>query len=319
MAENTAVISNKVPREDVFFLLNMLDNGGCIRCMNKSCNIKEKHGIDFPEKMCTFVKNPIYINGMNDLMEEANPDFNGKKAFFTICNYVHKKCRNCQEGRIKYINFNDKKIALCHPILDDIKTKITVGVHIDIKLIMRGHKYEVSFIPLDINEPLPPIKVLNHEVDTLNKISQIEALNIEFPSLSPANKTSPSKVLNVEFPSLSPVNKISSSKIMDYSIIKKIASEEKKVDDFKRDEHIEEEDNKKVVNDSQLLIKNKYLENINSDLNNELKKVKEELMKEKFKLKNSNIYEEIIYNIKTLNTRITEQFVNTHYSEYIIY
>jgi hypothetical protein len=58
---NISVKSKKSYVEETFFLLNLLNNNACIRCINKSCKINEKHGIDFPEKMSTFVKNPCYI------------------------------------------------------------------------------------------------------------------------------------------------------------------------------------------------------------------------------------------------------------------
>ena len=133
---------NKIIKEEEYILSDILFNGGCMRCMNKSCTINENHGIYFPEKLTTFVQNPTYINGIEKSIQNAKLDFNGKKPFYTTCNYANKKCRNCEEGRIKYIDFNNEKIALCYPSLDAIRYKVTVGLHIDIKLILKGPQYQ---------------------------------------------------------------------------------------------------------------------------------------------------------------------------------
>ena len=141
---------NKNIKEEEHLLSNILFNGGCMRCMNKSCTINENHGIFFPEKISVFVQNPTYINGIEKSIQNEKLDFNGKKPFFTTCNYTNRNCRNCEEGRIKYITFNNEKIALCYPSLEAIRFKVTVGLHIDIKLILKGAKYDVSAIPLCI-------------------------------------------------------------------------------------------------------------------------------------------------------------------------
>lgn len=327
----------KKSQEEVFFLMNILNTGGCIRCISKNCNINEEHGIKFPEKMSTFVKNPMYINGMTELFEKTKPDFNGKKVFYTVCNYVNKSCRNCQEGRIKYIDHGDKKIGLCHPILDDIKTKITVGVHIDIKLIMKGHRYDVSFIPIDINFN----KIFKNNTrdyqdrdqdkdrDTRDRDTKDTRENLQvntpenFPSLN-VSENFPSLNVSENFPSLNISENLPmvDIKIKDFSIIKKKVVEEEKIESIFRQETSkiaeEEEKKNKLNNDTKLTNLNKYLENQLDELKYDLKKIKEELSKEKFKVKNSHMYEEIIHNIKTLNNRVTEQFVNTNYTDYLL-
>jgi hypothetical protein len=141
-------------------LLDIIQNKKvCLRCINNSCTINKPHGFVLPEKerkkMSIFVVNPTYIKKFGKLIEISHLDFNGKKPFYTICNFIDKKCKNCSEGRIKYVNYENKQVILCYPFLDNIKDKVTVGVHIDIKLILKGdEKYDVSFIPLDAENHL---------------------------------------------------------------------------------------------------------------------------------------------------------------------
>ena len=141
-------------KEEEYYLSTILNNGGCIRCINKSCTNNETHGTFFPEKLSVFVQNPTYINGMEASIKNAKIDFEGKKIFYTVCNYVNKRCKNCEEGRIKYIDHNNQKIALCYPLIQSIRFKVTLGLHIDIKLILKGTKFEVSAIPAIVSHPI---------------------------------------------------------------------------------------------------------------------------------------------------------------------
>ena len=136
--------------EVTYFLSELLSNGACMRCMNKSCKITEQHGIFYPEKISTFILNPSYINGVQKCIDNEKLDFNGKKPFYTTCNYAFGKCRNCEEGRFKYITINEQQVAICFPIADSIRFKITIGVHTDIKLVMKGKHYDASIIPIEI-------------------------------------------------------------------------------------------------------------------------------------------------------------------------
>jgi hypothetical protein len=102
---------------------------------------------------------------MEKFIQNAKLDFDGKKIFYTVCNYVNKKCKNCEEGRIKYIDHNNQKIAICYPLIQPERFKVTIGLHIDIKFILKGTKYEVSVIPANIYQPIitePIIKKQTH-------------------------------------------------------------------------------------------------------------------------------------------------------------
>ena len=90
------VKSNKqnTTNTETYFLLDILDNGGCMRCMNKTCKNTDRHGIHFPEKICTFIQNPTYINGISHAIKEAKLNFNNKTPFYTTCNYINGNCRD---------------------------------------------------------------------------------------------------------------------------------------------------------------------------------------------------------------------------------
>ena len=299
----------KTPIEETFFLSDLLENGCCLRCINKSCRINEKHGGSYPERISTFVQNPTYITGMSKAIEDALLDFNGKKTFFTVCNYVNKKCRNCEEGRIKYLNIDDKKIILCYPILNDIKTKVTIGIHIDIKLIMKGHKYDVSFIPIVIDSPIVND---SHGVFSTPEVIDIPVVQ-EWPSLI---KKENSFEKNNNIKDFSHIKKIHDTLIEEVDTLKMV--EPLKDDTLKMVEQ-SKLDNLKKIDEERLFNRIKFL-------NNEIDKLKEELLEknknlERFGLinKHANIYEEILYNIDEINNRVTEQFLNTTYSEYIVF
>jgi cell division protein FtsB len=297
-------------KEELYILSDILFNGGCMRCMNKSCTINEDHGIYFPEKISTFVQNPTYINGIEKSIQNAKLDFNGKKPFFTTCNYANKKCRNCEEGRIKYINFNNEKIALCYPSLEAIRFKVTVGLHIDIKLILKGTKYEVSAIPINII-------IENKKIENLPVEKKELSSEENWPIL--CNNTSKSQIKNV----------------LDYSQIEKSIDlstkqiEEEKLDTIKVViSRIKEEKSINLVDNSILIEKDKKIKDLsyeNNYLKNEVKKLydqnillEEKNKREMFIINNKHKYDEILENVKYLNTRITQQFFETNYDQYVL-
>ena len=304
MSEIFNKMLKKSTNEETFFFLDLLKNGSCIRCINKSCKINAEHGKSFPERISTFVQNPTYINGMSKAIENASLDFNGKKPFYTVCNYVNKRCRNCEEGRIKHIIFEDKKIIMCYPILVESKPKVTVGIHIDIKLIMKGYKYDVSFIPIELTSTVEQESIPLIETPVLE----------QWPSLS--------EEINIPLQSDKNISE-KNENIKDFSHIKKIHE--------KNNEIIEELQKKEEVvvpipvtkkeNDNEERLYNRI-----KLLNNEINNLKEQLFETSKNLERSNlinkngtIYEEILYNIEEINNRVTEQFLNTNYSDYIVY
>ena len=147
-------ISNDINKssniEETYFLSNLLDDGTCLSCMKGYCKINEPHGKPFPNRFCTFVQNPLYIETINELIKKEDLNFSDKKTYFSICKDINRNCKNCEEGRVKYIPVNGKYIFLCFPVIDNTKSKITVGIHTDLKLVMKGNNYDISIIPIDI-------------------------------------------------------------------------------------------------------------------------------------------------------------------------
>lgn len=321
-------------KEEIYYLSDLIFNGGCIRCINKTCKIKEQHGIPFPEVICNFIKCPSYINGIKKSIDDAKLDFNDKKPFFTTCNYAFGVCKNCNEGRIKCIEFNNLKIALCYPNLESILHKVTVGMHIDVKLILKGKKYEVYAHPVEIN-------FIDEDEDYMTDIyDEIYDKPIidEWPSLN--NTDSTNNVNNV-------VNNVVNSvknevKILDFSKFKKIKEnviENEFCERVNKQNNIdipfEKEYKEDILKETQLedihydfefkrlntflMDENEDLKIENENLLNRIFNLEKENKRQMFIIKNSSKYEEIFNNTLILNTRVTEQFLENNYSEYIIY
>ena len=380
---NKPTKGKKPYQEENFYLLDLLKNNACLRCINKSCRITDEHGINFPDKMSTFVQNPTYISEIGKVIDSAKLDFSGKKPFYTICNYVHKKCRNCEDGRIKYINYDDKQIILCYPFLDNIKNKVTVGVHIDIKLVMKGHKYEVSCIPLEVKFekkifPKNYEKLEKNDDNQFNGREEVltpysDKTFVEvwdediFASNCNKSKFSLEKFQEIEWPLLSPKEIKKNDSIKDYSKLKKIINNETPNDksndksndklndkfndrsndrsndksnkknfdirnNFDTPTSINFENNRKNfdkneindeniinINYSKIVDKNKKLEDDLIILKLENKKLKEDIENFRNLMKNNKVYDEILYNVNSINNRVTEDFLSTNYSEYLIF
>ena len=64
--------------------------------------------------------------------------------------------------------------------------------------------------------------------------------------------------------------------------------------------------------------KNNYLRKKMNELYTENKFLEEKNQREMFIINNKHKYDEILENVKYLNTRITQQFFETNYSEYVL-
>lgn len=151
--ENKKSPQKKEFQEKTYYLSKIVENGGCIHCLNNSCRNRSNHGIEFPEKLTCFVKNPRFIKEVATSIESASSNgilnFDDIPFNVTTCTFIHTgNCKNCNEGRYKTFDMNGGEIGVCFPAFDETKTKIIVGVHMDIKIIMRGKHYEVSALPI---------------------------------------------------------------------------------------------------------------------------------------------------------------------------
>ena len=317
--------SKKKVEEVTYLLSELLSNGACMRCMNKSCKITEQHGIFYPDKISTFILNPSYINGVQKCIDNENLDFNGKKPFYTTCNYTFGKCRNCEEGRLKYITINEQQVAICFPVVDSVRFKITIGLHIDIKLVMKGKHFDASFLPIEIflkNE---------NNLDIENEVHDNTSFtDNNWPSLSIKDNDEkidkPKKVMDF--------NKI--AKQNSHQIINKtdetldVSSDSYENDEeyWKKDIYINDIAKFTIKTENEYLLFKSYLDLLDEnyylryDINKykeEINNVKNENKREKFIIKNNKIYNEILENIKYINNRVTDQFIDTNYSDYVLF
>ena len=114
--------------EKTYYLSKIVEDGGCIHCLNNSCRNRSNHGIEFPEKLSCFVKNPRFIKEVATSIESATS--NGTLNFddipfnVTTCTFIHTgNCKNCNEGRYMTFDMNGSEIGVCFPAFDETKTK----------------------------------------------------------------------------------------------------------------------------------------------------------------------------------------------------
>ena len=181
----TKAINATKATETEYSLFDLLNKHACIRCMNKTCNINNSHGEKFPNALADCVKYPTRIEKISKAIQDAKLDFSGKTPNYTTCNYVNGNCRNCQSGRVKYILLDRQKVRLCYPDLTNVKDKVTVGVHIDIKVILKGNKCEAFAIPLNDFEEIK-CKVVKNTTSLTEE---------NFPSLTPHKEELPENKL----------------------------------------------------------------------------------------------------------------------------
>jgi hypothetical protein len=312
----------------------LVEDGSCIRCINRSCKNNKPHGEKFPDKISHFVQNPLHINGLAKLIQDANLDFNGKQPFFTICNYIMGNCKNCEEGRIKCVDFNDQYISLCHPPLDNDKDKITVGMHMNIKLIIKGKKYEVSPLPFEVI--INRNKGGNLNIDTVSVKDEWPALDVDHKRKRIASPVMSFAHIKDSFKNSENIDKNNdiTEKNNDYfiPIQDKDKNENKNMFNAKVADYIDDQIYRYKNRENDLLdemdyIKHKYddllyefnqLKTDNKNLsfeNYELKNNLDELRRKSYFNQDSNndIYNEIKYNIDNINNRVTNQFLESEY------
>jgi hypothetical protein len=68
-----------------------------------------------------------------------------------------------------------------------------------------------------------------------------------------------------------------------------------------------------------LLDENYYLRDDIYKYKEQINNIKNENKREKFIIKNNKVYNEILENIKYINNRVTDQFIDTNYSDYVLF
>lgn len=154
-------------KEQTYFLSKLLNQGGCLSCLNKRCLIKEQHGIPFPDKFCNYIKYPTNVSDIKNSIEKENIDLEGKTPIYTICNYINKVCKNCEEGRYKRIKLNNKNFVICFNVIKN--DRITFGIHIDLKLVLKGTQFDVIALPYDMKIKKTEISIKDAMILLLDK------------------------------------------------------------------------------------------------------------------------------------------------------
>ncbi len=136
-------------------LSSYIQNHNCIHCLmnkcsNKSCSNNNKN-VDKKEIniLSKYVNNPLLINDLENNIKKIDIKIEGynnedilKNGFmFTTCLFCLSKnswnvCKNVKEGRFnKIITENNEQITYCYPELKNVKHRIQIGLHIDLKVI----------------------------------------------------------------------------------------------------------------------------------------------------------------------------------------
>lgn len=332
---NTVEIKKKEKNtsiEDVYYLSQLIHEGACTKCLANNCNYTESHGIPFPEKIKVFVRNPLFIPEIKEEIENAKLDFGDLKPIYTTCNFTHinKDCNNCREGRIKIIKFRDSEILLCHSSLEAAINKITVGIHFDIKLIMKGKNYAVSAIPVDFTNIINYLQ--NKENESIdNPPESKEDIPIEnWPTLNdnvsvPKHNWGDALLKKLK----SPIKKDETTNMSsdEKSIQTSVPITSLQELEFKNRQLLNDIHTKRLqldIVDISLENNQLYLENVDlrdelDFLTNKYNALKRQFDNECYMNKNREKYEEMLNNLEHLTNRVSQQFLETNYSDYVMH
>jgi len=286
---------SKTDKSNVTYrLFDFLNEGGCLRCVTGTCRNPPNHGLAFPVEFAMIVKNPIKIDGLSNAITASKLDFNKKTPFYAICNYINGRCKNCEEGRMKYIIYKGQQILLCYPELEKIRNKVTIGIHIDLEVIKKGVKFEAAILPIQFN--FNKIVVSDPEYEFKHSEKDSEIVIDEFVPLSVIEL--PIKTCGLDFSKLS----------------KAVETEIVNIEDAKR----QLDDSSMIyINKSALLnlkVENEFLKQELKKQQTKILLLEQNLNRLKFSNHDPTLVEEAIHNIKRLNSRVSADFMNAKYS-----
>jgi len=318
--------------EHVYYRLSEFQNeGGCLRCVTKTCNITGKHGISYPEEFAFYVKNPTKIGNVASAIFNASLDFNKKTPLYAICNYNSGKCKNCENGRIKYVKIDDYDIPFCYPDLLKVRNKATIGIHADVKVTKKGQNCEAFIYPI---QQIQQLQNNDQSYDTysIGSNSYIKDINInnnyfnenitymkdsyesyEYIDINEIKNDEPFPILVkdniVENNTTKP--KLDFSRVKDINL--EIMNEEKKK---MEDENKTVEINVKVFSDIQS--ENNSLKRRVKEYEYVIHSLKRDLNKIKYSNPDPEIAPEVIYNLKRVNNRVSDDFMRAKYPTFNI-
>jgi hypothetical protein len=376
-APDWKMVSTK-KNEEIYILSELIDNGACLRCLSNNCSSTEQHGIFIPDKIKIFIKNPLYIAEIKKLIEKEKITFGENSPIYTTCGFTHSKkgCRNCIEGRMKKLIFNKEELIMCYSAPKFGANKITVGLHIDIKLILKDKNYQVSAISAELILPEKENQIKDSQnqliIEDKDAFPSLSGMNSDVPVNKPtwnyvksSTTRSPENIsesvkriepvqstLTVEKISCDGLKEDSSKKVQSseeiktensYENIRQVSSvgvfrklqTRENPSDFPHQasplpgqalqgsaEKLDNDhnlDNNLDNNYRKILKENRNLKRQNEELEKKISDLKYKIERDQFIHKNAEKYEEMIHNVKHLNNKVVEQFLDANYSEYLSY
>jgi len=316
-SENWNTVSKKDSKESKsdkqYNLSDFLIEGGCLRCVKGNCRNPPTHSLPFPPEFADYVKNLTKIDGFLKTISAAKLDFS-KAPFYTICDYVNGRCRNCEEGRIKYVIYKEQKIGLCYPDpkFDKSRNKVTIGLHIDVEVIKKGARFEGRVVPISINcakQNTNNTKDMLHTEEDFKQSDKDMVFSLDdFIPLSVIGQTPTTTHIDSKQSDVKHNN-------LDFSkVTQNIDNEISNFEETKR-----KHDEPTMISISKeslwnLKTENDYLRSENTRQYTKIKLLEQELSKLRYSNHDPKLVEEALHNMKRLNSRVSADFMNSQYS-----
>lgn len=273
----------KFSHEPIKFSLTEYSNNGCNYCLHGNCtnHYGEKANHIHP-LIKSVIKNPSKIIGdVPKILKDNGFDIDNKHIHVNTCiwNYTHSNCKNCNEGRFKYIKFVDSKgrnqeLKFCVPVLKKNSNVIPIGFHWDVELLIEKNE-------------IKDYQIHNYDgfSDDIKSINSKESINK--PEIN--ETSSPAPVPEIKFENIK-FNKTGT--VWDNKI--NFKEESKEIDQKEIDQ---KENNKyKDVLSKNIIKKSDSKSDLKSDSNAEIVKLKDEI---KLLMKENLSQKEAIKGLKT--------------------
>ncbi len=161
-------------------LSSYIQNRNCVHCLmnkcsDKTCTNKDSSKSNSLNILKKYVNNPLLITDLENNIKKSNIKIDGynkedilKNGFmYTTCLFCLSKnswniCKNVKEGRFNTVTLeNGTHITYCYPELKNVKHRIQIGLHIDLKVNNKDISYK--FIENKVDE---------NKVDEIKKIDE---------------------------------------------------------------------------------------------------------------------------------------------------
>ncbi len=168
-------------------LSSYIQNKNCVHCLmnkcfknnnNKVCsNNNKKINKNDVDLFAKYVNNPFLFTELEKNIKNVDIKINNfdnkeilKNGFMiTTCLFCLSKnnwnvCKNVKEGRFNTITLNDTNITYCYPELKNVKHRIQIGLHMDLKI----ENNSISYDFIENN------KIENNKIENKNLINNIK-------------------------------------------------------------------------------------------------------------------------------------------------